>query len=946
MIRYPVACLAVIAAFAATAESSGATPSGGLSPAAQTLSQCVQTNHELSALLLIDESGSLRTTDPLDQRVDGIRAALTGLAELADTPVSGRKPQVSVLMAGFYGIVHPDPNTDSATGSAWQTVDGSTIDALNEEASSYASLNVGRATDYATALLAAHRLFVEQAAEQTKDGGAAPCEALIWFTDGRYSIPLRVGKAGEGLPKTVSYAPNLRLDQKGAGRQAVAAGKSLMCRQRSGLMDDIANDGIVTFTVALSTQLSSADAAFLDAATTGSAGGQSCGADLSRRTGEYLTAGNGDRLFFAFGNLLGSSPPVEAKEVCPRLVCLRGTTNFTTVPGLSGFLIRASSGVEGAVLELSGPSGESVRLRPGAPTRSSLSGATVIQRWVSNRAVEVQGEFSPSDEAWIGRWSYAFIDPSASTDSAAGSNSYSSVQLYADLEPTILGKPSVTRGVPTEVKLGLASAAGSVPVSDGPLVRTASLTASMLDLVAGTTTSVPVVGPLADGTFTATLSVPNSSSASLLYLGLTANLATGGGTPIAPQYRSFSLPIRLPPGQGFPILSPSELHLPSVEGIGTAEGTIMVTGGPVGGGCAWVGSPTIEAPDDAGRVASAVSPSADSLDHCLRVDRGRSRNITIRLTPSAEATGTISASFPVHLRSNIVKGARVTSVPVTFVLVAPPDNTRRAVLLVVLILIGALLPLALLYALNVLGARFTAPQRLLVLAQDAEISHDGIKTETEPGFASFEPLSSDGVGRDVRDMDIDAVHLEAVPARSFGDLFGGPYGVATASDGGKIFASGSSGPRRERRGDTEQEVPLSLSGTWLFLPRDELSGVEGGSNIESDSDADLWGGDAVAADDPSSAVRGRLTLLISRSGDVNLGRELLADATQVLKEVDLREADDDDGAQTKETQSLRTRATAWIRKRAGWSDAGAVETQEDSELNDQDSEGSEEDPWA
>lgn len=883
MTRTTLIALTVIAALGAMTQSSLAAAPAGLSPAAQTLSRCVQTNHELAVLMLIDESGSLRTTDPLNQRVDGIRAALTGLADLAETPVSGRKPQVSILMAGFYGLVHPDPSTDSAT---WQTVDGSTVDELNREATRYASLNVGRATDYATALLAARQLLVARAAELTSEGGAPPCEALIWFTDGRYSIPTRVGKAGEGLPKTVPYAPELRLDERGAGLKAVAAGKSLMCRP-SGLMDSIAGDGIVRFTVALSTQLSPADATFLDAATTGSAAGQTCGTSLSERTGEYLDARNGDRLFFVFGDLLAASPPITEGEVCPRLACLRGTTTFKTVPGLSSFLIRASSGIDGALLELKGPDGESAQLRPDDPIRLSLSGTTVIQRWVSDRAVEVEGTFSPDETDWIGPWSYAFIDPSDAATGKPAPKSYSSLQLFSDLEPTVIGEPSVIRGVPTKVKLGLTSASGSAQVNEGPLVRGATLTASVSDPVTETTTSVPVETD-GRGEFTATVSVPNTSSASVLYLGLTANLATDGGTPIAPQYRSFSLPVRLPPGEGFPILSPSELQLPSVQGTGSAEGSITVTGSPVGGGCVWVGPADVEAPEEAGRIATSIVPAARTASRCLAVDKGQSRRLTISLSPSDEATGTVTASFPVHLRSDIVDGSRVTSVPVTFVLVTPPNNTKRAVLLVVLVLIGALLPLALLYSLNRLGARFTDPQRLLVLAQDVELSAAGIDAEVEPVLAAFEPVSSGGARHDTKGMDIDLVHLRTVAARGFGDLFRGPYGIATARDGGKVFAGGSSERLREWKDGAEHEIPLSISGTWIFLPH-EHAGAGDVTDPYGDLDSDPWGTDAGLEDDPPDRVPGRLILLISRSGDVSLGRELLADASTVLPDTALRD---------------------------------------------------------
>jgi hypothetical protein len=919
-----------------------------LSPAAQTLSQCVQTNHELSVLMLIDESGSLRATDPLNQRVDGIRAALTGLADLADTPVSGRKPEVSVLMAGFYGLVHPDPSKGPVGGDAWRSVDGSSIDALNDEAGEYAGRNTGRATDYATAMLAAHSMLVERAAELTESGGAPPCEALIWFTDGRYSLPQRIGKAGEGLPKTVLYAKELQLDLPGAGEEAVDAGKSLMCKP-NGLMDEVAKDGIVRFTVALSTELSPADAAFLAAATTGTAPGQHCGVILSPHTGQYLTAQDGDRLFFAFGDLLGSSAPVHVHPVCPRLSCLRGTTSFTTVPGLSGFLIRASSGVQGALLNLKAPDGDSVRLRPGDPPQLTLSGVTLVQRWVSSRAVEVEAGVTNSGKDWIGPWSYSFIDPSAST--GGRSDSFSSVQLYADLEPTILGKPGVIRGVPSKVKLRLASSSGSSPITSGPLLERATITASVSDPVTGKTTSVPVTGPSRDGTFLATISVPNSSSASLVYLDLTARLATPDGTSVAPQFRSYSLPVRLPPGQGFPLISPSELHLPSVQNVATAEGTITVTGSSIGAGCVWVGKPKVEAPDDAGQIQVSTSPAAKSASHCLKVESGESRKLRVRLTPAEKATGTVTASFPVHLRSDVVKGSRVTSVPVSFVLVIPPDTTKRAILLAVLVLLGALLPLAFLYLLNWYGARFTAPQRLLVLAQDAVLSEQGIAIASEPTLSSFSPLARSGSVRDVRSLDIDVLQLRAVAGRSLADLFRGPYGIAKARDGGRLFAGGSSRPLRQWRQGHEHELPLEISGSWIFLPRDSFSRVGSDSSADGGWGSDPWEGGGDALDREGTAtVEGRLILVISRSGDTDLGRALLADASQALREADLTEADREEGSSEEaepKHSSLRARLSGRFNRGGDPRNGQASEDGNDlTEPIAHEAESSEVDPWA
>jgi hypothetical protein len=904
MRRAPVVLLLAVAGLALCAQACLAAPSPRLSPAAQTLSECVQTNHSLAVLMLIDESGSLRTTDPLNQRVDGVRAAVTGLADLSETPVRGRKPRVSVLFAGFYGLVRPDPGEGTGASAEWHDVEGSTVDALNAEAEQYAGLNVGKATDYATALSAAHRLLVERAAELTSDGGPPPCKALIWFTDGRYSIPTRVGASGQGLPKSVGYAPRLNLAEKGAGVKAVAAGKAFMCRP-GGLMDSIDEDRIVRFTVALSTQLSPEDAAFLDAATTGAAGGRRCGSNLSDRTGEYLVADNGDRLFFVFGNLGGSSPPVSSREVCPRLACVRGATAFKTVPGLSSFLIRASSESGGAILELTGPDGDSARLRPGGPGRLSISGTDVTQRWVSPRAVEVQGDFTPQERAWVGRWSYAFVDPAPAPSGRGRPRGYSTVQLFSDLEPTLVGKPVVLRGVPTELRLGLSSGSSAGGVAAGPLARSASLTATISDPVTETTRSLPVRRS-GSGKFVATVSVPSSSSASVVNLGLTANLTTPGGTPIAPQLRSFSLPVRLPPGQGYPTVRPAELQLPSVEGDGAAEGTIEIVGSPVADGCGWIGRPRVEGPAGAGRIATAVEPQPGSAAHCLTVAKRQRRKLTIRLSPAERATGTVSASVPVHLRSEITGEPRVTTVPVTFVLVSPPNIERRAALFAALVAIGALLPLALLYVLNRFAARFTAPQQLLVLAQDATLTGAGLEVAVEPTLSAFEPLAGSGVGRDVRQMKIDLAELRTVAARNPGDLFRGPYGVATAADGGRVRAGGPSvGRLRSWRKGAEHELPLSITGVWLFLPRDAETGAAGGQSSSSFDD-DPWGDDAGVdpwgpGDEAEHQLSGRLILLVSRSSDAGLGQELLSDASLALRESDLLEREDPPAPEPAET---------------------------------------------
>ncbi|HMI82073.1 MAG TPA: hypothetical protein VK480_09830 [Solirubrobacterales bacterium] len=883
-----------------------ATALARLSPATQSLARCVQTNGRLSVLMLIDESGSLASTDPFNQRVDGIRAALTGLADLSEVPVDGRKPEVSVLMAGFFGLVRPDPEEGVPEG-AWKPVSGENVDELLEDAGRYEALNRGRSTDYATALTAARKLLADRAAEQTQEGGA-PCQALIWFTDGRYSLPRRVGKSGVGLPLTLPYAPGIRLDEPGAGEEAVTAGKNFMCKP-NGLMDRLQSDGVIRFTVALSTDLSAADAAFLDAATTGSGGdGQRCGAHLSPLSGEYLSASNGDRLFFAFASLGGATVPVHAKPICPKLSCVRGVTSFTTVPGLSRFLIKASGGAQRSktprtlYLQLDGPDGQSVTLKPDGPVTFSLAGATITQRWVSSRAVEVQGDLAPGGRDWLGHWSYAFVDPAASPG-APGGRGYSAVQLFADLEPAPQGSPVLIRGSPT--KLGFELRQGSnpdQPVTAGALVRSAHLFATIDDPISGSSTRVPVTGPDSDGTFSAKVAIPSTSTAGFVYLGLTASFSTPGGTPIAPQYRSFDVPVRFPPGQGFPTISPSTLDLPSLHGVGETEGILTVKASSVASGCVWLGPAEVEnAPSGAGKVVATVTPEAGSADRCISLGKGEERRFTVRLKPSSEARGTVTASIPVHLRSDLVETEHVVSVPVAFAMARAP-GVGTVALTVVLILLGVLLPLLLLHLLNGFGAWFAAPNRLRAIRLPVEMAHGGPLRRRDEGseIGRGESLHVQGERR-VRELEVGGLEFETVASGSVKDrtfeLFRGPYGIVR-SKGRKLIA-GAKQPLRSWRDGTAHQVPLGLAGTWIFR-FDALRPAESGREeaaVTAPGAARQEGNFFAPSEPPvveSSArpkprearIEGELVLLISDGPPLDQGERLFEQAEEGLKAVD------------------------------------------------------------
>ncbi len=919
-------------AFSTVVPSARGASSPALSPAAQSLARCVQQNGRLSVVMLIDESGSLSTTDPYNQRVNGIRAALIGLANLADAPAGEGGAEVSVLMAGFFGKVRPDPE-GGIPPDAWRPVSHENVDSLLKEAGRYAALNQGRATDYATALTAARRMLAERTAEETSaDGGA--CKALIWFTDGRYSLPQRVGKSGVGLPLTVPYAPGVRLDRKGAGRQAVEAGKRFMCKP-NGLMDGLQREGVVRFTVALSTKLSAADADFLDAATTGRSHQVECGAHVSPLSGEYLTARDGDRLLFAFANVLSTETPIKVRPICDELECVRGETSFTTVSGLSRFLIRASAGRgSGAVarshpeLRLSAPNGESVTLSPGGSAVLRLSGAEITQRWVSDRAVELEGSFESDKEGWLGNWSYALADPSA----GRRDRGLSSVQLFTDLEPAVVGSPTLIRGVSTRLKFDLTTGGDADAVTHtGPLVRSARLSATIDEPVASRSTPVRVSGPDEDGGFSALVTVPDSSTAGFVYLGLTASFSTPSGTPIASQYRAFNLPVGLPPNQGYPTVSPASLDLPSLQGQGTAEGVLTVTGSAASAGCVWVGEGPVAAPSAAGDIKPVIAPAAGDSQHCIPIGKGESRELRIELTPADEASGSVSVELPVHLRSDLVDRDRVVSVPLSFSMTRAPD-AKTWIVFALLIAAGALFPLLLLHLLNFASGRFTAPNQLRALALPVEMQRNG--RLRSPGVADGSPIErggslSDKGGAPVRDLDFEGVHFHAVASGSRKDgtfvLFRGPYGIATAN-GAKVVA-GSEGHRlRSWRDGEASEVPLSLAGTWVLRVggvRRPVSGPASPAQARVSESATLAGDDRFFANPASTApvepaghdrneaarepmLEGTL-ILISSDVHPNQNEALFREAGEVLGERDdLWETGDTAGAE-EETAAERGR---------------------------------------
>jgi hypothetical protein len=176
--RVTLAAAIVVAAVAGAATSVPAGAQGTNGPG-----DC---SDHVEVLLLIDQSASLRTTDPDNQRVTAAQVLLRSLASSA----ASAGGTVGVTIAGF----------GSEISEVGRAVLPGERDAATDLVTAFSDRASDANTDYVLAL--------DQAVEHFSRFRDLPteCKRLVWFTDGAYSIddPTTIGVVGY----TLSFAPS------------------------------------------------------------------------------------------------------------------------------------------------------------------------------------------------------------------------------------------------------------------------------------------------------------------------------------------------------------------------------------------------------------------------------------------------------------------------------------------------------------------------------------------------------------------------------------------------------------------------------------------------------------------------------------------------------------------------------------------------------------------
>lgn len=785
-------------------------PSGG---AVSTLADCSAKTGRVAVTFLIDESASLRDTDPDNRRVDAVKAALTSLAQVADRTASTAVPvRVDVSMLGFgVGTTEIVP---------WTTIDSSRLPDLLSASEQFATRNSEIDTDYAAALSGASN---ELAHLPSPDVTA--CTAILWFTDGHYDIQAR--STGETKP----YAPNIALHNQADADALRAAGIQFLC-QDGGLVDSLRGGGTQIFAVALSSPsapIAPEDQDFLQAVAEGTAGSQRCGAARApgaAPVGEYLGAGDVSQLISGFfdvvGNLAGGTALESASglTVCARQACEAGTHQFTVDPGFVALSALAVSSVPAQVeLRSAEPSSTPLVVSPVDPGGQSALGAATV-RWtrVAPGALLLDVTLPGEQGAWNGAWSVGFVDPSGQLTGTG------SLELFAfgDVEPFI--NPVQFRAGDTNTFTVVLRHRDGSGV-DVTRYQSIELEAAIVDPATGKRTPVELGPPDATGTRTGTWEAPSTDFPAKIDITVTARATTTSGVALTAVTRSLSTDV-LPPS-AYPTVQPTALRFDTITGTKTQQAVLTVTGGDTAAGCVWFdGSQLLHGPSDAGNIRVEVDPPAVDQATCLRVDSLERRELRVRITPSHTAAGRVDGT----LRFVLISDANPAQLRLAVAFEAPLEkvlDTGKAIAIwLVLMAIGLAIPVVFMWLLSALTATFEPPSSLMVARIPITITASDHVYRTggaiDDGLtiagSEFEPL--EGEGR-TRAFDVpsgshagsgapDVLHFRSRPprnpfARAIGEVAVDEGAVASVP-GPNVGKDGSAAP-----------VPFGLAGAAVVL---------------------------------------------------------------------------------------------------------------------------------
>lgn len=744
------------------------------SPGAEDFAACVRGERDARLVLLIDESGSLKTSDPEAGRVDAAQHLVRSWGrQVEDSDIT-----LEVQVMSFY-------DTGRAS-TEWVPVQQA--EDLFEDLEAYRARQEGDQTDYLMGLNAARSALME-------DGERGQCRAIVWFSDGRLEAGPYYMAEDESVLK-----PYIDDELEWSEVSRIAEGE--LCRV-GGAADQLRAADIKLMAIGLASEASEQDFDLMRAIATDS----SCGALAP--TGSFLLADDLESLLFAFANVARPEPPVtQDSAVCQGELSQECLHSFVLDDSISGVTMMITSQIAGLDVVIVPPDAEPVTLTAAAGTVQGEAGpATVQVDRLSDRTSNLE---MTATDSWRGQWGVALVDPDSSS---AAATSQSALHLTADIEPVwIQGDDALRAGESPELTFGLQRRDGT-PIDPNSLLGTVQLDVALLgadrtalDSVEGLTAQ----DLAAEHPMDLTAADPGSAT-----LHSTLNLTTADfetaegerikGTALAPVQVQERLEIQ--PPAGFPQVSDS-VSFGRVLDAREARAELTVTGP----GCVWVegGSVQVAAGPEAAMPVQ-LGASADSAENCLRVEEGETATLPLTLGTAEAALGGLSGQFDAHL-STIEGPAREATIALGFSadLDKSPNRVVWGTTVALLIALGVGIPLALMYLMKWRSSRIPG-RGLLGQTFPLELEDGRLVPGSFSGSLTSadlrDPISVPRKG--ARTLQVGDATLSARPGLS-------PFGVGEvhASVPGQIGLSESS---KVPTKDGSARLPLAVHNKWAVF---------------------------------------------------------------------------------------------------------------------------------
>lgn len=671
------------------------------------LIDCIARNQYLAAVVLVDESGSLKRTDPEARRVDFSLSLAAALRQISAVRIDDLETTLDVLVVGFSTDVR-NADLDAPDSEDWVTVaDPDAYGRVEAAIGTFRDRNLGLDTDYVTALQTAQDLLLRRT--QAVGDSTTTCSAILWFTDGKFDI--------SPSPTRRPWAQDVELDERGSD-DVVIRGVDLLC-DAGGIADRLRSSDTFLLTFALlSPSFEGDDELLLRRITLGEA---DCGEIDAAPLGAYFPGTAPDDLVDCFYLALqGRGCTPTALQVDPPC---------TLESGCPVDFVVDDSTVSVRIEIFAEPTTSTVTLRPpgGAPipirdlVADSVSGAALTTT-SSNRAGFITLTIDSGMPGVLGTWQVDHRPVEGGTLEVA-------ISVTPNYRLTLDVPSSVVRGEPFDAEVAIVGSSGQ-PIDPSTLADSERILVETIDGDDVTEHVAERVGGQA--VFRASIVAPTNGSAPTIEARAEATFRGVDGSVRELGTSAATIEAILP---GFPAVE-SNLAIGALEAQREADrradGTQPVL--PID---APAGSLTVRAPRDVGGSVCVVDtrfevggtsqtlvPDSD----CIELAAGGRGDIGFSFIDTQPVAGVISGFITLALTSDLDGSTRTIEVPIEGSIVVPPpdpysDAGRRLWLLV----LGIVLPLAV-YVLGALRAsKFEDPSLISIRTLEAQLDPDGLR---------------------------------------------------------------------------------------------------------------------------------------------------------------------------------------------------------------------------